>query len=359
MMRASVVSLAARVDSMRSAPSPLIVPAKTSSPGDLGIGLALAGDRGLIDVARAVEHFAVERDPLAGLHEERGAERHVLRRDLLSAEPSGRSSQAVGGVRSISAAIARRARPTLHDSKQQRDAKTGTRPRPLRTTRRSRPRRRRRPSSADSCRAAGGGSRPRPWAARARRRRRSRRRTARWRRRLRATRCCAIIAAPSAKPLAAVSTSRPRCCQNVGGGSTIGKLPSTGVAPRPARFTASTIARCGTPSGSRAHDHPAVEHIERQPLLAAHDRADLPLQHGHFFGAVEAGDAESLRGRLGHTDSLAMGRVRSRVRRHARHVLPPSRLRDRGRLLRQRAHVAVIVVMVVVMLDHARDAARH
>ena len=62
-------------------------------------------------------------------------------------------------------------------------------------------------------------------------------------------RCCAIIAATSASPLAEVSTSRPRCCQTLAGGSTIGKAPSTASARRPARFTASTIARGGTPSG--------------------------------------------------------------------------------------------------------------
>ena len=57
-----------------SAPSPLIVPAKTSSPVDFGHRQALAGDRRLVDVARAVEHAAVERNALAGLHQERGAD---------------------------------------------------------------------------------------------------------------------------------------------------------------------------------------------------------------------------------------------------------------------------------------------
>jgi hypothetical protein len=45
-------------------------------------------------------------------------------------------------------------------------------------------------------------------------------------------------------------------------------------------------------SPTRTDGHPAMEHIEREVIVAAHHGADLPLEDRHFLGAVHSEDAE-------------------------------------------------------------------
>ena len=79
---------------------------------------AFAGDRRLVDVADAGDDAAVERNPFARLDDESSRRSALTRRDdFLAAVRLRSSTRAIGGARSSSAATARRARPTLHDSR--------------------------------------------------------------------------------------------------------------------------------------------------------------------------------------------------------------------------------------------------
>ena len=115
MMRASVVSWAGRVVSTSTAPSWLIVPAKTSLPGDLSTG----ADSPVMGAwLTLVSPFVIL--PSSG-NLSPGRATIVLptgtsRTSTTSSLPSGRTIRAVCGLSDISVAIARRARPTLHDS---------------------------------------------------------------------------------------------------------------------------------------------------------------------------------------------------------------------------------------------------
>ena len=115
MMWASVVSDAGLVHSISSAPSPLIVPAKTVSPGPLPTGrLSPVMGAWLTPlVPRATRPSSGIRSP--GLTTTIDPTATSCGRTS-SSVPSGLSSRAVGGARSMSAATARRARPRLQDS---------------------------------------------------------------------------------------------------------------------------------------------------------------------------------------------------------------------------------------------------
>ena len=82
-MRASVVSRRCRVTATSSAPWPLMVPAKTSSPGALVDRQRFAGDRRLVDVGAARDHCAVERNLLAGADDHDRADRDAIDRHEL------------------------------------------------------------------------------------------------------------------------------------------------------------------------------------------------------------------------------------------------------------------------------------
>ncbi len=115
-MRASVVSVDALVDATVSAPSPLMVPANTSSPGPFGTG-TLSPVMGAWSTPPAPSTTL----PSSGIRSP-GRTRNVpptgtRSGGTSSSLPSGRTRRASGGERAIRAATARRARPTLQASR--------------------------------------------------------------------------------------------------------------------------------------------------------------------------------------------------------------------------------------------------
>ena len=79
---ASSVSLPTRCASMTTLPVPFTVPPVTRLPGRLLDRDRLAGHHRLVDAGAALEHDAVDRDPLAGPHAQPIADVHVLERHV-------------------------------------------------------------------------------------------------------------------------------------------------------------------------------------------------------------------------------------------------------------------------------------
>ncbi len=67
-------------------------------------------------------------------------------------------------------------------------------------------------------------------------------------------------------------------------------LPDLGLHPRAGHGPADGFGRHGDRAG--VHGHFAVQEIERETVLAAHHRPDLPLEGGDFLGAIQAPDLE-------------------------------------------------------------------
>ena len=105
MMRASVDSAPTAVVRTTSAPSALTEPPVTRSPGALGDGQALAGDERLVDVARALDHLAVDRHALARPHDHELADAHA-RHGHVALRAVGARTRAVSGRSAASARIA-------------------------------------------------------------------------------------------------------------------------------------------------------------------------------------------------------------------------------------------------------------
>ena len=115
-IRASVVSVAALVDSTVSDPSPLIVPANTPSPGAFGTG-TLSPVMGDWSTPPAPSTTVPSRGTRSPGRTRKRPPTGTRSGATTSSRPSGCSSRASGGVRAISAATARRARPTLQASR--------------------------------------------------------------------------------------------------------------------------------------------------------------------------------------------------------------------------------------------------
>jgi hypothetical protein len=67
-------------------------------------------------------------------------------------------------------------------------------------------------------------------------------------------------------------------------------LPELGPHPGAGHGPADGFGRHGNRAGG--HGHLAVQEVEREAVLAAHHRPDLPLEGGDFLGAIQAPDLE-------------------------------------------------------------------
>ena len=116
-MRASVVSApTAVVRTHAAAPSPLTAPPVTRSPGALGHRQALAGEQRLVDMAAAFEHHAVDRDALAGPHDDLVADAHLGDRHVAlgAVAPHARASGRSACSARIASVVCRLARASSH-----------------------------------------------------------------------------------------------------------------------------------------------------------------------------------------------------------------------------------------------------
>ena len=89
MTRARVLSFARRVTHTSSAPSPLMVPAKTWLPGALSTGSRFAGHRGLVDRRLPGQHPAIDRQAHTGADGD-----DILQGDLLDRQARPRRRRA-------------------------------------------------------------------------------------------------------------------------------------------------------------------------------------------------------------------------------------------------------------------------
>ena len=128
-MRASVESPRSRSTRTSSAARPLMVPAKTSSPGRLLDREGLAGHGRLIHVALAGRHAPVQRDLFAGPNDDDVAHPHIV--DRAAPVRCLRGGRGRPRARDPSALESRRARAPSRAPRAAAPARTGTRRSPL------------------------------------------------------------------------------------------------------------------------------------------------------------------------------------------------------------------------------------